>query len=185
MSIFYQPGRYRCEVTQQAIVKATTGTPMFVLKVTVLERYVAPDEVEPCVQQYERTIRRAINENTMRYLQKDLDVLGFTGSSLRELDPRNQGGHQSFVGVLLDCACAAETDKQSGDQREKWSLAWGRKASEEITGDAPTAGEFRALDALFGKAKGASTKTASKVQKQAAPVAAGEEWSASDDDLPF
>lgn len=178
MSTFYQPGRYRCEVTQQAMMKASTGTAQFVLKVMVLDQYVGPDQLEPCRQQYERTIFRAITDKTMDFFQKELDVLGFTGGSLRQLDP-NYDGFTDFKGVCVDCLCKHEADyKDASVQREKWSIAWATGASSAIEGDELAPADYRALDALFGKGSKTAPKAATK------PVAAASS-AVNDDDVPF
>ncbi|MEN6533818.1 MAG: hypothetical protein ABFD89_09165 [Bryobacteraceae bacterium] len=179
MSTFYQPGRYRCEVTQQAMTKnSNSGNPQFVLKVLVLEQYTGPDQSEPCNQQYERTIYRSITDKSMEFFQKELDALGFTGGSLRQLDP-NYDGFTDFKGAQVDCLCKHEADyKDASVQREKWSIAWATGASSAIEGDELAPSDYRALDALFGKAAKAAPKAATK------PVAAASS-AVNDDDVPF
>ncbi len=176
MSIFYQPGRYRCEVTQQGMTKAGTGTAQFVVVVRVLDIYTGPNSIEPMDRNYERTIYRAITEKTMPYLQKELDALGFTGGSLRLLDPKN-GEFQDFRGMQVDCICKHEPGKD-GELRERWSIAWAYDAT-EIQGEELAASDYRALDALFGKANG---KPAAKPTPKPAPVAPAD---VDDGDVPF
>lgn len=182
MSTFYAPGRYRCEVTQQAMTKASTGTAQFVLKVQVLEQYVEPDATEPCQQQYERSLFMAITEKRMDYFKKELDALGFQGGSLRLLDPNNDG-FTDFRGVQVDCLCKHEADyKDKSVTRERWSICWTAGASTPIEGEELKASDYRALDALFGKATQAAPKAAAPKptpQPQAAEIGIG------DDDIPF
>lgn len=176
MSTFYQTGRYRCEVTQQGMTKAGTGTPQFVIVVRVLDIYVGPDSIEPMDRNYERTIYRAITEKTIPYLQKELDALGFPGGSLRTLDPKN-GEFHDFRGVQVDCICKHEPGKD-GELRERWSIAWAHDAT-EIQGEELAASDYRALDALFGKASGKPAAKAAPKPAAAAPVGVD------DDDVPF
>lgn len=190
MSTFYEPGRYRCEVTQQAMTKASTGNPQFVLKVQVLDEYVGLEETEPCRQQYERTIYRTITDGTMTFFMKELDTLGFQGGSLRLLDPNNDG-FTDFKGVQIDCLCKHEPNyKDKSVIQEKWSICWpeGEMASKPIEGEELKASDYRALDALFGKAakttpKPAATKPAAPKPPpapQPAEIGIGD-----DDELPF
>lgn len=193
MSTFYNEGRYRCEVTQQAMSKASTGTPQFVLKVRVLEMYASPSDTESLRQQYERSIYRAITEKTVTYLKKDLDVLGFSGGSLKQIDPTTPG-YQRFVGTLVDCLCKHEADNKTGDMRERWSLAWPAAESSEIEARPLAPQEYRQLDALFGaavKANGGQRPAPQSAKREAAAPAApakqpapANDWP-SDDDLPF
>lgn len=194
MSTFYEEGRYRCEVTQQAMSKASTGTPQFVLKVRLLEMYVSPSETESLRQQYERSIYRAITENTVKYLKKDLEVLKFTGGSLKLIDPTTPG-YQSFTGTVVDCLCKHEVDKQSDNVRERWSLAWPAAESSEIGARPLAPQEYRALDALFGAAVrangGAKPQAQAAKREQAHPPAEPAKttepaggWP-DDDDVPF
>lgn len=156
MSTFYDAGRHECEITQQAMTKASTGTVQLVLRFRVLRMVCANGELENVSQQYERTSYRAITKNTMKYLERDLEALGFTGDSLRELDPANPT-HESFVGKVLDFNCAHEKD-QKGDLREKWSVAWeDQRQSSAIEGTAVDPQAYRQLDALFSRNKGGAS----------------------------
>lgn len=174
---FYAPGVYVCQVTDQALSKASTGTPQFVLKVKVLGK---PDPKDPgsyipVDQQYDRTIFRTITDKTIPYLTEDLKALGFTGSSFRYLDP-NVEGAQIFTGTILDCYCKHEND-QRGDLRERWSIA--RQGGGKLDVEALDAAEVRKLDALFGKQLKQQPATAPKPAPTAAPL------DVSDDDVPF
>lgn len=184
MSAFYQAGRYRCEVTQQAMVKASTGTPQFVLKVRIIGIYTAPNDVDELQQQYERSIYRSITDKTMPYVLRDLDALGFQGGSLAALDPHNPT-HQSFVGIAVDCMCKHGKDQQTGDDKERWSLAWANQESTAIEGEGLKGSDYRLLDALFNKAAKGTTAAKPKPAPVAAPAVNGAGVAVDDDDVPF
>ena len=65
MGAYYAPGKYRCEVVEQAFMKSKTGRPMIVFSVKVLyqleERYDDQGELDWATiqidQQYSRTVR--------------------------------------------------------------------------------------------------------------------------------
>ena len=144
MKPFYDEGFYNCRIVKQEISKASTGTAQFVLRFTVLE-YSDGGAVP---QQYERTCYRYITEKTMKYVEQDLDTLGFTGTSLRQLDP-SQPQHQSFVGNTVEFRCVYEND-QNNEPREKWSIALPMSGRElESVPLDPAA--YRQLDAMFGR----------------------------------
>jgi hypothetical protein len=184
MSVFYEQGRYACEIVQQAMTKASTGTPQFVLRFRVIEF----SNGEPVPQQYERTSYRAITEKTMPYVQRDLDVLGFTGDSLRQLDPSNPN-YQNFVGQTVEFNCNHEKD-QNGDLRERWGVAW-NAPSKEIEGDPLESSQYRQLDALFNRNRSKSTSSAQPKQQanqpaqQPVPRQSSEDLGITDEDIPF
>lgn len=185
MSTYYDAGRYRCEVTQQAMTKARTGTPQFVVKVEPVFRYEGPTDMERIEKGFERTIFLAITEKSMPYLAKKLAALGFSGGSLRKLDPSTEG-FEDFRGTAVDCICRHENDRDTGEPRERWDIAWEREAS-DISGDPLAAGDYRALDALFGaavKANGGAPKPAAKPKPAPASAPVGPA-DITDDDLPF
>jgi hypothetical protein len=191
MSTFYDQGRYECEITQQAMTKASTGTVQFVLRFRVLRFVLANGEMENVRQQYERTSYRAITENTMKYVERDLEALGFTGNSLRDLDPVNRT-HESFVGKVLDFNCGHDKDLK-GDLREKWSVAWAEQESSAIEGSPVEPAAYRQLDALFSRNKGGGPSQQRQQQEQPQqrqrPVAEHRPITdsdpISDDDIPF
>src|SRR5688572_17367418 len=90
---YYPEGRYRCEITNQAMSKAGTGTPQFVLRFRVLE----PLNNQGQVAEYERTAYISITENTIDRFVEDLKTLGFTRHSFSFLDPQTRDYH-SFAG---------------------------------------------------------------------------------------
>lgn len=176
MSVFYEKGRYRCRISKQGLTAASTGTTQFFLQFDVLARVIGPN-AEAEVQQYTRTMFRAITEKTIPYLLEDLQALGFHGGSFAELDPDNSS-HQSFVGQEIAMYCNHETD-QKGSPREKWGVA---RSAGEMEVRPPEKTEIRKLDALFGKQLRAACGTHSNVKPMPQPLGVG----ASDiDDVPF
>lgn len=181
MSTYYDAGRYRCEVTQQAMTKASTGTPQFVVKVQPVGRYISPQDMENIPNGFERMIFMALTEKSMPYVAKKLSALGFSGGSLRKLDPANDG-FENFRGVAVDCICRHEPDRESGEPRERWDIAWERESG-EISGDPLAAGDYRALDALFGAATKANVGSKPAAKTKAVPNAHGA--IIEDDSIPF
>ena len=169
MSTFYDEGRYTCEITEQAMIKASTGTPQFVLKFRVL-RLADGGKVS---HQYERSAYRAITEKTVEYLKRDLESLGFTGGSLKRLDPANTD-HQSFAGVQWEFDCKHEAHYQTGQPQEKWGVAWNSSGG-AIEGEPLDQASYRKLDALFG----VNTPTRAPAQKAASTQ------EITDEDIPF
>lgn len=163
----YPEGGYIGKVTQQALVKAGTGTPQFVIRFTV-ERFwnKATKQEEICKEHYERTIYRAITAKSAEYVKQDLDNLGFTGTSFKELDP-NTPNHFDFTGKEIRVFCKHEADTES-NMREKWGISQ-YAGSFDIEGEPVT--DFAALDELidFSGNKAASPKAA---PKKAAPAGA-------------
>jgi hypothetical protein len=181
VSMLYQAGRYRAEVIQQAMGKASTNNPQFTLRIKILEAYTAPGVVEPVAQQYERTIYRVITEKSMAGFERDLEALGLEVTSMKQLDPATPG-YTSVVGTVIDCLCAA--NEWNGETNEKWSVAWLDRAGGDIEVTPLNPAEYRQLDALFSKSKKGGGKvkaTAEKVKTAPAPVTGR----ITDDDVPF
>ena len=170
---FYQQGVYVVEVVGQALGKAMTGTPQFILRFKVLGTPVPDsDSFDSVSQQYERTLYMALTEKTAPYVKENLEKLGFNGGSITILDP-GHAQHQSFVGNQIDMYCKHEAD-QNGNVREKWQISRGAGG---IKADPLDQREMRQLDALFGK-------NASKPTLHIRPhVETGAEIT--DDDIPF
>ena len=141
----YEVGRYACKVTSQALGEAKTGTPQFVLQFTVLGKVDPSDPTRyiPAAAQYERTHFRAITDKTIKYFFEDLKILGFKGSSFRELDPNTPGFHD-FRGLDVDMWCSHEDD-QDGGKREHPKGA--REQPGAVVGSRVTARAQRAQDA--------------------------------------
>lgn len=173
----YKPGKYLARVINQALGKAQTGTPQFVLRFVILGAIdpANPDGDLLATAQYERTLYRAITEKTMPYFLEDLESLGYTRDSFRFLDPNIPNFH-NFVGQEILVFCAHENDQQN-QLREKWGIA--KKAS-AFKVDPLENAAIRQLDSLFGKQLKALRKEPKPTEPQ--PVPAGD---ISDDDVPF
>lgn len=158
MGVYYQKGRYRCQITDQGIGESKTGTPQFVLRFQVFERNTGPDAWEPVSAQYERTAYMAITDKTMEYFIKKIHALGFSHGSLRFLDPATPG-YQNFAGTMADFNCSIEQHFQTGDDIEKWDLAFGNESA-PLELKPVDQNKLRQLDVLFGAAaKGAKPTT--------------------------
>jgi hypothetical protein len=128
MKAYYEPGPYKCRITEQGFNKASTGTPQFWLRFQVLER------IEPfndSLEKYSRTEYFAITERTADRVMQDLHTLGFRGDSFNDVDPRREGFH-SFLDSQVELVCSHE-DGQDGTPRERWRVSrTGRPLEEEI-----------------------------------------------------
>jgi hypothetical protein len=142
----YPEGGYIGKVTSQALVKAGTGTPQLVIRFTV-ERFWNKDKKaeEPVAEKHTRTIYRTITAKTAEYVKQDLENLGFTGTSFKELDPGTPG-HFDLTGHEINVFVKHEADQES-NLREKWGIS-------QFSGSKPIEGEpvtdFAALDELLG-----------------------------------
>ena len=176
-------GRYACKVVSQALGEASTGNPQFALRFTVMGMVdpADPSRFIPSPQQYERTHYRTITEKTVPYFVEDLKLLGFTGTSFRELDPNADGFHD-FRDMDVDMWCSHEKG-QDGSPREKWGVA--RKGGSELDIKPLESKKVRELDNLFGKhLKGmkAAQPAPAPITSKPAPAA---EAGITDDDIPF
>lgn len=173
MSMFYEEGYYTCEVTQQAMTKAKTGTPCLAIRF----RVVSFSGGASVPKQYERTSYRYITEKTMPYFQKDLNTLGFNGHSLKQLDPASPD-HVSFVGQAVQMRCQHE-EGQDGEGREKWDIAL--QQGSDIEGEPLDSASYRQLDALFGASRkeNGGARPTRQVQR------ADESQEITDEDIPF
>ena len=82
----YPEGGYIGKVVQQALVKSKNkGTPQLVIRFTVESKADGGDSGP----RRERTMYRVITANTTQYVQEDLAKLGFTGTSISEVDPNS------------------------------------------------------------------------------------------------
>lgn len=164
MSIFYQEGPYVGEIISQALGKAKTGTPQFILQFKVLDGGPV----------YTRTIFMAITEKTVEFVVAALEKLGYGAGTFGALDPSHPN-HESFVGRQIDVYCRHEND-QNGNLREKWSISRGASAFKV---DPLDNRELRKLDALFGK----QLPKPAPVSSPPRPLADG--TVITDDDIPF
>lgn len=146
---FYEVGRYACKIVSQALGETGTGKPQFAIRFTVLGLVDVTDPTRfiPAAQQYERTHYRTITDKTIPYFVEDLKILGFTGSSFRQLDPNTDDFHD-FAGADVDMWCAHEPG-QDGNQQEKWGVA--RKGGGTLDVKPLDSKKVRELDNLFGK----------------------------------
>lgn len=181
MAIHYAKGRYVGKILNQAIGKASTGNPQFVIQIKVLG---TPDPTDPCsyvpdAHQYERTIYRTLTEKTMPYFIEDLKTLNVSIQSFKQLDP-NTPGFVDLRGMDADFFCNHESG-QDGTPREKWGVAM---QAGEFKVEALEPAKMRELDNLFGK----QLKDAFKASpKKSAPQATEEmvTTGVTDDDVPF
>lgn len=178
-SPYYAVGRYACKVTAQALGETSTGNPQFVLRFQVLGLVdpADPGKYIAAGQQFERTHYRAITEKTIKYFLDDLKILGFDGSSFKDLDPATEGFHD-FRGMDIDMWCAHENG-QDGGQREKWGVAR-QGGSLEVKPLEPK--KLRDLDNLFGKQlKGLKPGPSARP----VPINAPSDMGISDEDVPL
>lgn len=179
---FYDEGRYRCEVIDQGLSKAATGTVQIVLKVRVLEGTTPEREL---TQQYERTIYLSVTDKTMKYLVPKLQALGYSRDSFRFIS-LSEPNYEDLRGTAAEFYCKHE-DGQGG-LREKWDVATIR--STELLDLKPVGSkELRELDLLFGRERKSSgiKPAASTVSPARARVDDGPAPSleVTDDDVPF
>lgn len=152
----YPEGGYIGKVTQQALVKSQNkGTPQLVIRFTVESKADGSD----CGPKQERTMYRAITANTAQYVQEDLAKLGFTGSSLSEVDPNSPKFSFDLKGQQIGVYCKHEADTEN-NLREKWQLS----RTFAIEGEPVT--DYESLDAMFDFA--AKPKAAAAPKKQQA-----------------
>lgn len=144
----YEIGKYWGRITSQWLSEAKTGTPQFCVRFLVVGKINLADPEGDLItcQQAERTVYRPITDNTIEYVKKDLELLGFSGSSFKLLDP-NTPGYQDFTGKELAFYCSHQPGQGNVGLREQWGFA---------STDAPAAKpldakKLRDLDNLFGK----------------------------------
>lgn len=175
-SPFYREGNYRLRVTKQALgVSSKSETPQFVLTAKVIGEYDG-DNLENVTQEYERTIFMYLTENAMPYVIEQLAILGFGGTSFKQLNPEAPGA-VNFVGTEFDGFCKHETYQNS--PREKWGMSLGKSTMDVKPLESS---KVRDLDALFGKQLASISGTRAG---HAGGGAATDRATVSDDDLPF
>ena len=174
---FYKPGLYLGEVVEHRLQKAKTGTWQLVLRFKVMG-YGDRVSYQPVEQIYERAMYQALTNNTVDFVIKDLEQLGFESDSFSVLDPTHPH-HVSLVGKKAEFFCKHSTDLH-GQPREHWSISRPRDDSDH---EKPTAKEFRELDNLFGKALQKNKRATPALQKATrTPV---DDTQITDDDIPF
>lgn len=176
----YQKGRYVCEILNQALGVAKTGTPQLAIQFKVLGTPDPKDpgsyEIDP--YQYERTMYKAITEKTIDYVIEDLKNLGVAVQSLRQLDP-STSGFIDLRGKVTHFLCNHEAGQNGGPMREKWGVA---RASSEFKVEPLEPAKMRELDNLFGKQLKEAFKAPAASRPPQSAVAAME---VTDDDVPF
>jgi hypothetical protein len=172
---FYGVGRYMCEITDQGLTAAKTGTLQIALKFKVL-RCTQP---EGETTQYERTTFLAVTENTLPYLVPKLEAIGYTRDGLKYLNLDDPQCHD-LRGTGVEMFCKHEND-QDGKLRERWDIASSQSKPLEL--NAPDAKALRAMDQLYGRAKKNAGLVSKPASARPAPAAASQEVTL--DDIPF
>lgn len=178
MAPFYEPGKYRVLVLEQAWDKAKSGAEQLVFKIRVNAKIEDANDGTgetfdaALAHNYERRIFLTFTENSIDYIVKKLRYAGFSGASFEELN---------LTGSELVAEC--QHDTRDGKTGEKWDLPWA-SASAPLKTDANIA---RKVNTLFGRAlkgTGGAAATTAPPQRPLAGVAvtAG---GGDDDDIPF
>lgn len=174
---FYPEGNYLCEVTDQGLTKASTGTVQVVLRFKVLEG----TRPQRDVKQYERTTYLAVTSKTMEYLVPKLQALGYTRDSLDFINLQNTMCHD-MRGTQAEFFCKHEDDRANG-LREKWDVSTS-SGSKPLELKPPDPKDMRQLNTLFGRQLKNSGAVVSKPAPKPTPIAAGPQQ-VDDDDVPF
>lgn len=179
MEMQYEPGRYWCKVTGQAMGTSSKGNPQFVLTFAVVGKVDPSDpggELISCPKN-ERRMFLTITEKTGEYVIKDLKVLGYQKQSFAFLNPDRDGYHD-FTGREFEARC--EPNEYEGKTTERW-----RVVGEQYKPEPPDPKEIKKLDNLFGK----QLKEAFPVEKpqraSGPPATEAELAGAKSDDIPF
>ncbi len=144
---FYQMGRYYGRITHQKIGETKKGDPQLILQFVVIGK-VNPTDVDgttmlPVEAEFERTIFRTINDNTIDWLMQDLDTLGWYGQHWRDFDE----GSSAFVSIVgTEHVFRCDHDEYEGTIREKWSVAGDGLVVKPLADD-----KAKQLEALFGR----------------------------------
>lgn len=166
----FQPGRYWARITDQQLGYNNKGNKQLVLRFELIGRINPSDpegELLPC-DQFERTIFRVINENTLVYVLDDLEILGFDGESWAQLD-LSHAEACDLRGQELAVSCTHE--QYAGNAVERWGISR-EPTRPEIKPLEPKA--QRELDNLFGrelKAHSKAVRERKSQTEQAEPVA--------------
>ena len=180
---FYSEGTHTAEIIAQELsASSKKGTPQLVLKVKILGIPNQDGTYETHREQYERYIYIYLTQGTMPFALETLKTLGFTGTSLKQLDP-NEPNHQDLTGGQIDVYCSHE--EYEGKDRERWQVS-----NQQSSQSAPIeAKKMRALDALFGKGlrEQAGGKPSTPVGTSTEPMDTSEytNQGITDDDIPF
>jgi hypothetical protein len=151
MTHMYEKGIYHARIEDQDFeVSSSTGSARFVLKLGLLGRYNAQDDLEPCPQ-LQRTYRQTLNEIGVRILSADLRAMGVEVNDLTQLHP-GLDGHISLVGKEVDVTCHHEP--YQGRMVERWTI--GRRRL--------NLGALQALQGQFGHLLSAGTVAGAQPQ---------------------
>lgn len=182
----YEQGKYKFKITAQGFTQAKSGNPQFFLtgKVTGQINPRNATEIYDC-DNYERTIKVTITDNTIDRILSDLRNIGFTGSRFSELDPSNPKCH-SFVGTEIDAECRHKPGRDDKSKLfEDWDFPYSRAPREAIASDKSVASK---LDALFGKKLSevnGGAKRAPAQRREPEPVSVADGNRPPDDEIPF
>jgi hypothetical protein len=193
---YYTPGTYWGRITHQVLGKASTGNPQLLVSFLVLGRVNQADpdgDLLSCGESYERTMYQTLTEKTIEFVTRDLERLGWAGSSWGDFDERNTGC-VSIVGSEHAFYCSHKPNQDNTILRENWSVA---RESTAPNAEPLTDSEYRSLDAMFGKelkkrghASAKKEATAEKTpapqrRATAPPVDAAADVAADESDIPF
>ena len=161
----FEQGTYLGRINKWGLSAAKTGTPQFFVTFTPLGRVdpSKPDDTENLIacEDWERTIFRAITENTIDFVVRDLKALGYSKDTFDQLDPEHKDAH-SFADMEIRVTCKHE--EYQGKNKERWDFAFG----DGFKPKEMEAGGVKKLNALFGKKLKEVVKAPSKTEKEAA-----------------
>lgn len=164
MAIFYEKGRYQCEVIGQGLGKSEQkGTPFFYITFTVLKYIVGPDQYEDVTRSFERTMKKYLTDKTMDFAIDDMLTLGFEVDSPTQIDLEHPKAF-SIVGNMVEMYCGHKTNEK-GQEFEDWNV--GRKSG-SFKATPIDRSEAKGLEAMFG----ASLKTKRKMAESERPKVA-------------
>jgi len=154
-----------CQITDQGLSEAKTGTLQVVIKFRVLRCTQPAGEV---AEQYERTVYLAVTEKTFQYLIPKLEAIGYNRDGLRFLnleDPQ----HHDLRGQEVEMYCQHENDNTDATkQREKWDIAARQSKALDLT--PADAKALRTMDALYGRARKNAGLTSKPASARPVPV---------------
>lgn len=150
------PGIYQGTITAWGLQSAGTGTPQWVLTVTVTHRAKNDDDLDAgwdtLPQPLRRRVFNAITTNTVDRVIDEAKSIGFTSTDPRDLDPRLGSNPHNFGGTIIKLSCTH--DEYMGKTKERWQLS--RRVDNKMTAEAVE--QFAALfgDAFKERMEGAS-----------------------------
>jgi hypothetical protein len=172
----YDQGEYEVQILSQAIGKSKGGTPYLYLQIQPV-KFFALDGEQDMSHGPTANLYMYITSKTVEYRLRDLESMGYTGSSFSQLDPSADGFHD-LKGVRFRAKCVHED--YNDKTHEKWDVSF--NSTPQV--DALTQTEVSQLDKLFAskrKAKPAAATKAAKPVHVLEPVTS----EAEDDSIPF